>query len=72
MPDALELLDQVAAADYAGIDLGPVGYLGNVEELPARLADRRLALAGGFMSLPFGDPDRLAEEIGQLAAARHV
>ena len=36
VPDALELLDQVTAAGYAGIDLGPVGYLGNVEELPAQ------------------------------------
>jgi inosose dehydratase len=68
VPDALELLDQVSAADYAGIDLGPVGYLGSVEQLPARLADRRLALAGGFMALPFGDPDKLAEEIWQLGA----
>src|ERR1700735_870001 len=66
VPDALELLDQVADAGYAGIDLGPVAYLGNVEELPARLVDRRLALAGGFMPLPFGDRDRLADEIGQL------
>jgi inosose dehydratase len=66
VPDAVELLDQVAAAGYAGIDLGPVGYLGNVDQLPARLADRRLALAGGFMPLPFGDRRRLAEEIGQL------
>ena len=64
VPDALELLDQVAAAGYAGIDLGPVGYLGNAAELPARLADRRLALAGGFMPLPFGDRDRLADEMG--------
>ncbi len=68
VPDALELLDQVTAAGYAGIDLGPVGYLGNVEELPPRLADRRLALAGGFMALPFGDPDELAGEICQLDA----
>ncbi len=66
VPDAVELLDQVADAGYAGIDLGPVGYLGTVEELPARLADRRLALAGGYMPLPFGDRDRLADEIGQL------
>src|SRR3984885_2085379 len=68
VPDAVALLDQVAAAGYAGIDLGPVGYLGNVEELPARLADRRLALAGGFMPLSFGDRHRLADEIGQLDA----
>jgi inosose dehydratase len=68
VPEALELLDQVTAARYAGIDLGPVGYLGNVEELPARLADHRLALAGGFMALPFGDADQLAGEIWQLDA----
>jgi inosose dehydratase len=72
VPDALELLDQVAAARYAGIDLGPVGYLGTVEELPARLADRRLALAGGFMALPFGDPGHLADAIWQLDALLHT
>jgi inosose dehydratase len=66
--DALELLDQVTAAGYVGIDLGPVGYLGSVEQLPARLADRRLTLAGGFMALPFCDPDTLADEIWQLDA----
>jgi inosose dehydratase len=68
VPDALELLDQVAAAGYAGIDLGPVGYLGTLEELPARLADRRLSLAGGFMALAYGDPDRLGGELWQLDA----
>jgi inosose dehydratase len=68
VPDALELLDQVAAAGYAGIDLGPVGYLGSLEELPARLANRRLSLAGGFMALPYGDPDGLAAELWQLDA----
>jgi inosose dehydratase len=68
VPDAVELLDQVAAAGYAGIDLGPVGYLGTMEELPVRLVDRHLALAGGFMPLPFGDRHRLADELGQLDA----
>jgi inosose dehydratase len=68
VPGALEILDQVTAAGYAGIDLGPVGYLGDAAELPARLAERRLTLAGGFMELPYGDRDRLAEEIWQLDA----
>src|SRR5579872_1886550 len=68
VPDPLELLDEVSAARYAGIDLGPVGYLGGLEELAARLADRHLALAGGFMALSFGDPDQLAAEAGRLDA----
>ena len=29
VPDGTQVLDQVAAAGYAGIDLGPVGYLGD-------------------------------------------
>ena len=29
MPDGVGVLDEVAAAGYAGIDLGPVGYLGS-------------------------------------------
>src|SRR5262249_2359242 len=33
VPDGLRVLDQVAGAGYAGIDLGPVGYLGTGEEL---------------------------------------
>jgi len=33
VPDGRSVLDQVAAAGYAGIDLGPVGYLGSGGEL---------------------------------------
>jgi inosose dehydratase len=66
VPDALDLLDQVTAAGYAGIDLGPLGYLGDLEELPRRLGDRRLALAGGFIALPFGEKARLTDELWQL------
>src|SRR5213075_1319112 len=29
VPDGVQVLDEVAAAGYGGIDLGPVGYLGN-------------------------------------------
>ena len=35
VPEPLELLDAVAGAGYAGIDLGPLGYLGNRESLAA-------------------------------------
>jgi inosose dehydratase len=66
VPDGLGVLDSVAAAGYAGIDLGPVGYLGDAAELGGRLAARGLALAGGYVPLPFSDPDQLAKEIGYL------
>ena len=66
VPSALTLLDEVTEAGYSGIDLGPVGYLGNVDELPVRLRDRGLALAGGYFQIEFNDPTRLPDELLQL------
>ena len=63
VPDPVELLDQVAASGYAGIDLGPAGYLGLGEELHERLTSRGLGLAGGYLELPYTDHERLAEAI---------
>ena len=36
VPDGITVLDQVAAAGYAGIDLGPVGYLSWPRSSPTR------------------------------------
>lgn len=66
VPGALDVLDMVAAAGYAGIDLGPAGYLGNNDELPSRLRDRGLALAGGYLALPFSNTEHLAASMPQL------
>jgi inosose dehydratase len=66
VPPALMLLDEVSEAGYRGIDLGPLGYLGGVDELPARLGDRGLALAGGYFQIEFNDPTRLPDELVQL------
>ena len=63
VPDPVALLDQVAGAGYAGIDLGPAGYLGLGDELHERLSSRGLALAGGYLELPFTDHDALREAI---------
>jgi inosose dehydratase len=68
VPDGVALLDHVADAGYQGIDLGPVGYLGTGTELYDRLAARGLVLAGGYVPLPFPDPEALAAEIGYLDA----
>lgn len=56
VPDGAMVMDEVAAAGYAGIDLGPPGYLADNEHLAEELNRRKLALAGGFFELPFSDP----------------
>ena len=55
VPDGPMVMDEVAAAGYAGIDLGPVGYLGEGAQLREALESRGLGLAGGFFELPFSD-----------------
>src|ERR1700683_1066518 len=66
VPDGIGVLDSVAAAGYAGIDLGPVDYLGDRSQLGERLAARNLTLAGGYVPLPFSDPEALKAQIGYL------
>ena len=61
VPDGISVLDQVAAAGYAGIDLGPVGYLGSGTRLGELLAERGLGLAGGYLELPYADHDALEQ-----------
>lgn len=68
VPDGEHVLDEVHAARYAGIDLGPVGYLGTGATLARRLADRDLGLAGAYLELPFPHPDRLAKALPELDA----
>jgi inosose dehydratase len=66
VPEPVELLDNVASAGYAGIDLGPLGYLGTDGELAERLEQRHLGLAGGYFELPYSEPDALAEALPAL------
>ncbi len=68
VPTADAVLDAVADAGYEGIDLGPVGFLGLGDGLRDALADRGLALAGGYVELPFSDPARLPEAWRELDA----
>jgi inosose dehydratase len=56
VPDAEFVLNEVSGAGYAGIDLGPVGYLGDGPVLAERLASRNLGLAGAYLEFPFTDP----------------
>jgi inosose dehydratase len=68
VPDPVTLLDWVSDAGYGGIDLGPVGYLGTTETLAARLRARGLGLAGGYLELPFSEPEKLPAALLELDA----
>ena len=58
VPDGVTVLDQVAAAGYAGIDLGPVGYLGS------GTGHRDIVAGGGSQSVM---EELLARDLGRLA-----
>lgn len=68
VPDAEFVLDEVSGAGYAGIDLGPAGYLGEGPVLADRLAARNLGLAGAYLEFPFSNPDQLAKLFPDLDA----
>jgi len=60
------VLDAIQQAGYAGIDLGPPGYLGNGAELRTRLESRGLHLAGGYLAMPFSEPARMPAATDEL------
>ena len=66
LPGPEDLLDAVAGAGYEGIDLGPPGYLGDQDELRARLESRGLGLAGGWVQMRFSDRGGLEEDFQVL------
>jgi inosose dehydratase len=68
VPDGVAILDEVFAAGYAGIDVGPVGYLGIGAELGQRLGERGLGLAGAYLEFPFADAAALDRMMPELDA----
>lgn len=68
VPKGLELLDAVANAGYDGIDLGPVGYLGEGTELGKRLQDRGLGLAGAYIEFEYHKPAAVTLMMPELDA----
>ncbi|GGO70532.1 TIM barrel protein [Nonomuraea cavernae] len=65
-----EMVRAIADAGYAGIDLGPVGYLGTGDALVERLDG--LLLAGGWADLPYHDPGAFRERLPTLDATLDV
>lgn len=67
-----DMVEALAETGYAGIDLGPVGYLGRGRELRDRLAGAGLELAGGWIQLPLTDDDAFAAALPELDASLRV
>ncbi|MFL5796840.1 MAG: TIM barrel protein [Actinomycetota bacterium] len=68
VPDGRRVLQLVADAGYEGIDLGPPGYLGRNGELGGNLAAAGLALAGGYLAVPFSVPGAIGGSMRELDA----
>jgi inosose dehydratase len=56
------MLDQMAAAGYAGTELGPPDYFGDAEQLRSRLAARSLSLVGAFLPQRFSRAEHAADD----------
>ncbi len=56
VPDAEHVLGAIAAAGYAGTELGPPGYLGDAGVLRERFTRNGLALVGGYIPIRFSEP----------------
>jgi inosose dehydratase len=72
VPDGDAVLDEVAEAGYAGVDLGPIGYFGDGDDLRASLSRRGLALSGGFFELPFSDQSKMPAALRELGTLLDV
>ena len=62
-----DMLDQMAAAGYAGTELGPPGFLGDATQLRERLAARQLSLVGAFLPLRFSRGEHAALDRAWMA-----
>ncbi len=72
LPTADELCATLRDTGYAGVDLGPVGFLGRGQELRDRLHRYDLELAGGWVDLPFADDEAFTAALASLDAALDV
>ncbi|HEY6068249.1 MAG TPA: TIM barrel protein, partial [Gaiellaceae bacterium] len=68
VPDAEHVLGAIAAAGYAGTELGPPGYLGDAGVLRERFTRNGLALVGGYIPIRFSEPRHWDEDLAAMNA----
>lgn len=63
-PPYARVLDEIAAAGYAGTELGPYGYLPtDAQALGRELSSRKLALGSSFVPLPLEDASHRRQSV---------
>ena len=67
VPDAETVLTAIADAGYEGTELGPPGYLGDLETLRERFRRHGLALVGGYIPIRFSEPERWDEDLQAMS-----
>ena len=67
LPGPELVLDQMAAAGYAGTELGPPGFLGEADVVRERLRARGLSLVGAFLPQRFSRAEHAAEDRAWLS-----
>ncbi len=72
LPTADEVCATLQETGYAGVDSGPIGFLGRGTELRERLARYGLELCGGWVDLPFSDEAAFPAALTTLDAALDV
>ena len=70
--DAEALLEGLREGGYTGIDLGPVGFLGDAGDVRSRLDRVGMDLAGGWIDLRFSDDDGFVDDLPGLDAVLDV
>jgi len=67
VPDGEHVLAAIAAAGYEGSELGPPGYLGDVDSLRERFEGKGLALVGGYIPIRFSDSIHWDEDLAGMS-----
>jgi inosose dehydratase len=66
VPEPESFLHAVKDAGYEGTELGPVGYLGEPDEVAARLTHHGLELVGAFVPMRLSDEAGFLDDVAQL------
>ncbi len=68
VPEGSAVLDAVQSAGYRGVDLGPLGYLGDIHTLPGALGKRTLLLTGAYLEVDVSSEEGRRRGMAELAA----
>jgi inosose dehydratase len=66
VPDPESFLRAVKHAGYEGTELGPLGYLGEPNEVASRLEQHNLELVGAFVPMRLSDDSRFVDDLPHL------